>query len=209
VGSNPAFKVEEVRHLLQISGASHILVQESESRVIRQAARAEDIPSSNILKLEDFLASASLECLEQPGGSPNSWHAFDDVEEAKRKPAVLLMTSGTTGRPKLALMSHFAIVAQAAMAEWVYGESSAKVRLFWRIETMAENSGSKTHIPADVPFICASLPSAGTAKRSYHVRHVSISRTRLRTLHPTISDHVDSDSAADCSPIVWRKPAQP
>jgi acyl-coenzyme A synthetase/AMP-(fatty) acid ligase len=170
VGSNPAFKVDEVRNLLQKSGTSYVLVQECESRVVREAAKAEGLPASNIVQLEDFLASASPEIQERQDGSPKVWHTFDDVEEARRTPAVLLMTSGTTGPPKLAIMSHFAILSQAAMAEWTYGDNSAQVRLSREVESMTEFLGSKTHLAANVPFIRASIPSPNFQKRPHHIR---------------------------------------
>lgn len=44
------------------------------------------------------------------------WHAFDDEIEAKSTMAALMSTSGTTGLPKAAALSHFSLVAQNLMS---------------------------------------------------------------------------------------------
>ena len=46
----------------------------------------------------------------------SDWIKFNDEEISKRTPAALLFSSGTTGLPKAAVVSHYNLVAQHTLA---------------------------------------------------------------------------------------------
>lgn len=128
VGSNSAYKLPEACDLLQTSKSKYILFQESEASVICAAAVDVGIPAANIVGVGRLTGEgcAQKHSKKYQSCRSESWCDTDDIQESKTTPAVLLMTSGTTGPPKLAVMSHSAIVAQATMAEWACGDSPAQ-----------------------------------------------------------------------------------
>ncbi len=116
VGMNPAFKAAEAAQILTDSGASIALVDSGRQSLIdtlrphlpalRQTGLVEDIGRLD-LSGRDFPA---------PGLQP------DD-------PALLLYTSGTTGRPKGALLDHGNLLAQArgVVEAWRWGPNDGLV----------------------------------------------------------------------------------
>ena len=108
-----------------------IFVQSTQAERVLDAVLDTSVPSNCIFAFDDadidsigsFASWRSLISDEE-----DAWVLFDGKEESKQAPAVLLSTSGTTGLPKVARMSHYAIVTQAVMAEWVAGEDESEVR---------------------------------------------------------------------------------
>lgn len=89
------------------------------------------IPQGNIFVLDrqeqvapQLRHFSSLRVLLEDG--EEDWDHLDNAVETKRTPAVLLWTSGTSGLPKAAIMSHSAIVAQAELASFAAGSASCK-----------------------------------------------------------------------------------
>jgi acyl-CoA synthetase (AMP-forming)/AMP-acid ligase II len=54
----------------------------------------------------------SWKTLLQAGEWSGDWYKFDDLETSKRTPAAIQFSSGTTGLPKGAILSHYNLVAQ-------------------------------------------------------------------------------------------------
>ena len=102
---NPGCTAQELRWTLSDSGARAVVV--SAAGAAAPLALAEELPA-----LEHVLVTG-------PAGSGRSWHELLDAAAGQSHPAVgsgedlavLLYTSGTSGRPKGAMLPHRALVA--------------------------------------------------------------------------------------------------
>lgn len=119
VGSNPAYTTLELGHLFSVSKVKFLIVQQEliGSDSVLPAANGHGIPFSNIFRFDpygtepEWLCSfVTLNRLLDYGHS--YWYTFDDEKESRTTTAALMSTSGTTGLPKAAAISHFALVAQ-------------------------------------------------------------------------------------------------
>ncbi|KEQ63309.1 acetyl-CoA synthetase-like protein [Aureobasidium melanogenum CBS 110374] len=114
VGSNPAYKSLEIRHLLSITKPRFLLVEASLVEIVLPAVGT-CIPTSKILVLDtepQTCTQDSFKCwksLLQHG--EHDWIRISNEMAAKSTIAVLQLTSGTTGLPKAAATSHYALVA--------------------------------------------------------------------------------------------------
>lgn len=131
VGSNPAYTARELTRVLTVTKAKFILVQPELSQTLPDVAAACKIPQSRILMIDLDSPDAhdsptSLHALLQHGEA--DWIKFDNEETAKRTTAALLWTSGTSGVPKAAAMSHYGLVAQSVISEWHGRRVPYKVR---------------------------------------------------------------------------------
>ena len=119
-GSNPAYSVvPELVHHLQTTNTKFIIAQVECLPTIAQAARKCGISDSRVFVLpspsqqvpDNYL---SWEILLQSGES--DWDTFgQDETKASKTIAVLSATSGTTGLPKSAALSHQYVVGQCEM----------------------------------------------------------------------------------------------
>ncbi len=123
VGSNPAYKTFELTRLFTLSETKYLIVDPSLIPKIWASAIEAAVKPLNIFAFDtqDQLTPAStllsswkvlLHNEEEP------WRSIKDDILVRQTTAALLLTSGTGGLPKAAMMSHHAIVAQAVLASY-------------------------------------------------------------------------------------------
>ena len=114
-GSNPSYTPLELTHHFKTSGTRYIITEPEMLDSTLKAAKECRIPNANILVFnvlgqpvpEGF---RSWETLLDHGEA--DWLRFDKLETARKTEAARLFSSGTTGLPKAAMLSHHNLVAQ-------------------------------------------------------------------------------------------------
>ena len=112
-GANPAYTSAELKHHLQITDARFLITDIQLAQKVSTTLGKSRIPESSVFLLSDtddlhppFTRTVS-ELLDH---DERDWVDIATVEEAKSTTAVLLSTSGTTGLPKAAMISHYSLV---------------------------------------------------------------------------------------------------
>ena len=114
-GTNPGYTPEELVHHIRSADVKYLITEPEMLQSILAAAKECDIPESHILIFnvdgrdvpEGF---QSWETLLNQG--EEDWVRFDDLDTARNTEAARLFSSGTTGLPKAAMISHYNLVAQ-------------------------------------------------------------------------------------------------
>lgn len=133
VGSNPAYKESELRHLLQCSKAKFLIIDSQQLHNALPTALDVGIDANSIFLLNEQplvphqSALKSWKSLLQFG--EEDWYTFHSSKE-RNTPAVQISTSGTSGLPKLAIMSHNGILVQATHAAYMAEDCPEKVGKF-------------------------------------------------------------------------------
>uniref|UniRef100_A0A093XTW5 Putative acyl-coenzyme A synthetase n=1 Tax=Talaromyces marneffei PM1 TaxID=1077442 RepID=A0A093XTW5_TALMA len=118
-GTNPGYKHIELTHHIKISKAKFLISGPEPLSESLAAADAIGLPRERTWVFdtfeEDFSAPKdvrSWKTLLQPGESSGDWYRFDDLETSRETTAAIQFSSGTTGLPKAAMLSHYNLVAQ-------------------------------------------------------------------------------------------------
>ncbi|KIV92781.1 hypothetical protein PV10_04047 [Exophiala mesophila] len=121
-GTNPGYTDFELQHHLRTARAKLVLAEPELYDSIRPAANRVGIPDNNIF-IFDWSNRRSV-----PEAPPRSWATllrcgeqdwvrFNDEAVAKSTTACRLFSSGTTGLPKAAALSHYNLVAQHTLLQ--------------------------------------------------------------------------------------------
>ncbi|EMC99102.1 hypothetical protein BAUCODRAFT_154775 [Baudoinia panamericana UAMH 10762] len=113
VGTNPSYTSFELHHTLKLSKARFVIAEPELLATIRDPAT--DLGVRNVFL---FDAQSGRRVPELPhwetllNHGEAYWVSFDDMATAKSTTAMLLFSSGTTGLPKAAQVSHYNLIAQ-------------------------------------------------------------------------------------------------
>ncbi|KAF2171043.1 hypothetical protein M409DRAFT_19016 [Zasmidium cellare ATCC 36951] len=112
VGTNPGYTDFELQHALKVSHAKLIITEDELVGTLLKAGRDVDISPSQVLLFADQDQSPlrSWRSLLQHG--EQDWVSFDDENLSKSTTAFLMFSSGTTGLPKAAQVTHHNLIAQ-------------------------------------------------------------------------------------------------
>ncbi|KAK5957216.1 hypothetical protein OHC33_001587 [Knufia fluminis] len=135
VGTNPSYTTAELSHALRLSHAKFVLSEPELLPNITDAIR--ETAANTKLFVLDTLPSQSVpsghiswRALLNHGETP--WLRFDDATKSRDTVAQLYYTSGTTGLPKCAMVTHRNIVSQHQL----FFEASPRPYLFKLALTM-------------------------------------------------------------------------
>jgi 4-coumarate--CoA ligase len=119
-GTNPGYTSYELSHAVKVAQVTAFIVEPELLRNVQTAAQDNGIPNSKILIFDTGLPGQSV-----PSGfkswrtlfnhGVSDWEKFDDLQTAKNTQAARLFSSGTTGLPKAAVLSHYNFIAQETM----------------------------------------------------------------------------------------------
>lgn len=117
-GTNPAYTSHELSHTLKTARVKYILTQSALLKNVLDAARDCAIPEANVVIFnpkgerapEGFLQWADL--LKH---GESDWVTFDSYDACYNTGAARLFSSGTTGLPKAAELSHYNLIAQQTL----------------------------------------------------------------------------------------------
>ncbi|KAF2651247.1 4-coumarate-CoA ligase-like protein [Lophiostoma macrostomum CBS 122681] len=114
-GTNPSYTAHELKHTIQASKVQFLIVEPDLLNTIIPAAKDSKIPRSRILALdisEQSLSQDNKSWRTLLDHGEEDWLSFDDESISKTTTAMLLFSSGTTGLPKPAMLSHYNLIAQ-------------------------------------------------------------------------------------------------
>ena len=115
-GSNPAYTPSELSHHIQNTKARFVITESELLPKIALAADVSGVSASNIYLFDAPKLDAPVHCSpvqELLKHGEADWVTFTNEDEAKTTIVALLSTSGTTGLPKAAMISHYSCVAES------------------------------------------------------------------------------------------------
>lgn len=116
-GTNPAYMKFELCHHIQISKAKFLISEPGGLPELLAAADSMQFPRERFWVFDAAEKGVpsdmkSWTTLLQHGESSDDWIIFDDLERSKNTAAAMQFSSGTTGLPKAAILTHYNLVAQ-------------------------------------------------------------------------------------------------
>lgn len=114
--ANPAYTPDELAYQITITKAKLLITHSSCLQTAETAARTTGIPTSNIIVIDSQYKGntyPTIDAVMTSGLSKEVTFVERRLKpgEARTKLALLIFSSGTTGRPKAVAIPHFAVVA--------------------------------------------------------------------------------------------------
>lgn len=160
-GCNPAYTASELGHQIRLTRARFLITEPEVLSKVATAVESFALSPSSVFVLDNTdkeipIHWNSIQDLFKHGET--DWVKCQTVEEARHTTAALLLTSGTTGLPKAARISHYCFVMMnltlndSARKPYEVRCSSARVTGIegW----LTAMVGVKTDQPTHVPYVC-------------------------------------------------------
>ncbi|TVY57943.1 Acyl-CoA ligase azaF, partial [Lachnellula suecica] len=116
-GANPGYTVNELSHHLTITGSKYLLVEAGVLETATTAAKKCSIPLSNVFVLNyrgEAVPDGNQSWMKLLNKGEKDWVR---VKDPATTPAAYFGTSGTTGLPKAAVITHAYLTSQGAIQE--------------------------------------------------------------------------------------------
>lgn len=119
--ANPTYTIDELKYQLDNSGAKGLVAHESLLHIAAAAAKRVNLPVKKILVVGDHSPAAGLQHVKSMLAD-STIQVTRPVMNAATDTAFLVYSSGTTGQPKGAILTHTNVVAANVLLKQIEDE---------------------------------------------------------------------------------------
>jgi acyl-CoA synthetase (AMP-forming)/AMP-acid ligase II len=130
-GTNPSYTQFELVHHIKTAKVSFLITEPEMLVNVLSAAKESGIPESKVWIFDSLgqpIPSGFKSWKDLLSHGEKDWIRFDDEKTCKETTAARLFSSGTTGLPKAAVISHHNFIAQHTLVHEIHPKSY-RVRL--------------------------------------------------------------------------------